>query len=396
MPKPFPKEFRDDVVRVAQSRDPEVTLAQIAKDFGVHVGTLDKWMRQARIEDGEQPGVTRAESDEVRELRKRNRLLEQENEVLRRAAAYFAQAHLPKRYYPLVTELAVAGIPVTVTCRVLKLARQPYYRWLANPVTDSEIVEAYRANALFDAHMDDPEFGHRLLADQAREEGESMADRTAWKITSANGWWSVFGKKKGKNGRKPGPAVHDDLCTVTDEDGRVRHEFTADGPNQLWLTDITEHWTAEGKLYLCAIKDVFGNKIVGYSIGSRMKSRLAVRALENAVAMRGDVAGCVVHSDRGSQFRSRKFLRALTRHRLVGSMGRVASCGDNAAMESFFALLQKNVLDRRAWATREQLRIAIVTWIERTYHRRRRQAALGRLTPVEFETIMNTTVALAA
>ncbi|MET3769798.1 transposase InsO family protein [Marisediminicola sp. UYEF4] len=74
----------------------------------------------------------------------------------------------------------------------------------------------------------------------------------------------------------------------------------------------------------------------------------------------------------------------------------MASRGDNAAMESFFALLQKNVLDRRSWATREQLRIAIVTWIERTYHRRRRQAALGRLTPVEFEVIMNTTAALAA
>lgn len=295
-----------------------------------------------------------------------------------------------------MTELAAAGIPVTVTCRVLKLARQPYYRWLAGPITPSEVVEAYRANALFDAHKDDPEFGHRLLAHEARDAGEAMADRTAWRITTANGWWSVFGKKRGRNGKKPGPAVHDDLCTVTDEKGRVRHEFTADRPNQLWLTDITEHKTSEGKLYLCAIKDVFANKIVGYSIDSRMKSCLAVRALENAVQMRGDVAGCVVHSDRGSQFRSRKFLRALARHRLVGSMGRVASCADNAAMESFFALLQKNVLDRRSWATREQLRIAIVTWIERTYHRRRRQAALGRLTPIEFETIMNTTVALAA
>ena len=80
-----------------------------------------------------------------------------------------------------------------------------------------------------------------------------------------------------------------------------------------------------------------------------MKSSLAVRALENAVAMRGDVAACVVHSDRGSRLRSRKFLRALARHRLIGSMGRVASCGDNAAMESFFALLQKNVLNRRSW-----------------------------------------------
>lgn len=89
-------------------------------------------------------------------------------------------------------------------------------------------------------------------------------------------------------------------------------------------------------------------------------------------------------------------LRALARHHMVGSMGRVGSSGDNAAMESFFALLQKNVLDRHTWTTRDLLRIAIVTWIERTYHRRRRQVRLGRLTPVEFETIMNTTAALAA
>jgi len=158
----------------------------------------------------------------------------------------------------------------------------------------------------------------------------------------------------------------------------------------------TEHRTEEGKLYLCAVKDVYSNRIVGYSISDRMKSRLAVTALESAVARRDSVAGCVVHSDRGSQFRSRKFVRALARHDLVGSMGRAGAAGDNAAMESFFALLQKNVLDRQRWATREQLRIAIVTWIERTYHRRRRQLRLGRLTPVEFETIMTTPATQAA
>ena len=295
-----------------------------------------------------------------------------------------------------MTELAESGIPVTVTCRVLKLSRQPYYRWLAAPITPSEVVEAYRANALFDAHKDDPEFGHRLLADEAAEAGEVMADRTAWRIASSNGWFSAFGKPKRGKGRRPGPPVHDDLCAVVDEDGRVRHVFAAGEPNELWLTDITEHRTAEGKLYLCAIKDVFSGRIVGYSIDSRMKSRLAVQALENAVAMRGDVAGCIVHSDRGSQFRSRKFLRALDRHRLVGSMGRVGAAGDNAAMESFFSLLQKNVLDQQAWATRDELRIAIVTWIERTYHRRRRQTRLGRLTPIEYETIMTTPAAHAA
>jgi transposase InsO family protein len=183
-------------------------------------------------------------------------------------------------------------------------------------------------------------------------------------------------------------------------DDRVQRVFTATAPNQLWVTDITEHRTAEGKLYLCAVKDVHSNRIVGYSIDSRMKSRLAVTAIDNAVARRSvdgaDVAGCIVHSDRGSQFRSRKFVHALNRHQLSGSMGQVGAAGDNAAMESFFALLQKNVLDRHSWATRQQLRIAIVTWIERTYHRRRRQAGLGRLTPIEYEIITPTPVAQAA
>jgi len=155
--------------------------------------------------------------------------------------------------------------------------------------------------------------------------------------------------------------VHDDL---------VKRVFTAQDVNQLWLTDITEHATGEGKLYVCAIKDACSGRIVGYSIDSRMKSRLAVAALNNAVARRDvngvDVAGCVVHSDRGSQFRSRKFVRALTCHELAGSMGRVGTCADNAAMESFFSLLQKNVLNKQTWATRNQLRIAIITWIERT------------------------------
>ncbi len=95
MPRSFPQEFRDDVVRVANSRGPGVTRDQIANDFGIHVGTLDKWMRQAKIDEGAQLGATRADGDELRELRKRNRLLEQEVEVLRRATAYLSQAHLP-------------------------------------------------------------------------------------------------------------------------------------------------------------------------------------------------------------------------------------------------------------------------------------------------------------
>jgi putative transposase len=254
----------------------------------------------------------------------------------------------------------------------------------------SQLAEAYLANAIHDAHRDDPEFGYRFLADEVRQDEQhaAVSDRVVWRICRDNQWWSVFGKPKRGKGSKPGTPSHDDL---------VRRTFSADAPNQLWLTDLTEHRTAEGKLYLCAIKDVFSNRIVGWAIDERMKARLVVAAIEMAVARRdGDVAGCILHSDRGSQFRARKVHRTLARHRMVGSMGQVGSAGDNAAMESFFALLQKNVLDRRRWATRDELRIEIVTWIERTYHHRRRQARLGRLTPIEFEMIMTPQPATAA
>ena len=135
--------------------------------------------------------------------------------MLRRAAAYLSQATCREMMYPLVRELAADGIPVTVTCRVLQLARQPYYRWLGNPVGDRDLEQAYLANAVFDAHRDDPEFGYRLLADEAREAGQQACDRTVWRICAANRWWSSFAAKKGRNGKRPGPAVHDDLVDVS-------------------------------------------------------------------------------------------------------------------------------------------------------------------------------------
>ncbi|TQL47407.1 transposase InsO family protein [Homoserinimonas aerilata] len=292
--------------------------------------------------------------------------------------------------YPLVRELAATGapirVPVAVTCRVLKIAKQPFYRWLRRPVADRDWDEAQLINAAIDVHRDDPVFGYRFIADELADLGFEASERRVWRVCSQQRIWSVFVKKKGGKSRRAGPPVHDDL---------VRRRFAAAGPNQLWLTDITEHWTAEGKVYLCAIKDVFSNRIVGYSIDDNMASQLAVNALRMAIQRRRPV-GTIVHSDRGSQFRSRRFVHELSVAGLTGSMGRVGAAGDNAAMESFFALLQKNLLNQYRWATRQQLRLAIVSWIEATYHRRRRQRALGRLTPIEFETIMTTPAALAA
>ena len=278
--------------------------------------------------------------------------------------------------YPLVLDLAADGIPVATTCRVLGFSTQAFYKWRADPVTDREWADAHLINAAIDIHHDDPAFGYRFIADQLAGHEITASENRVARLCSQQRIWSVFAKKRGLT-RRAGPPVHDDL---------VGRDFTATAPNTVWLTDITEHATAEGKLYMCAIKDVWSTRIVGYSISDRMTAELAVAALRNAIGLRDPVT-TIVHSDRGSQFRSNAFVAALKKAELRGSMGRVGACGDNAAMESFFSLLQKNVLDRQRWATREDLRVAIVIWIERTYHRRRRQRGLGRLTPIEYETL---------
>jgi putative transposase len=282
--------------------------------------------------------------------------------------------------YPLVRDLAAndapVRVPVAVTCRVLGFSTQAFYQWKRDPVSQRDWDDAQLTNAAVDLHVDDPEFGYRLIADHLHEQGLVASENRVHRLCTQQRLWSTHAKKRGLS-RAPGPPVHDDL---------VHRQFRATQPNVMWLTDITEHPTGEGKLYLCAIKDCASNRIVGYSMSSRMTSDLAVAALRNAIALRAP-QGTIVHSDRGSQFRSHTFVATLHQAGLLGSMGRVGACGDNAAMESFFALLQKNVLDRQQWPTREQLRLAIVTWIEKTYHRRRRQRTLGRLTPIEFETI---------
>ncbi|KZX21789.1 DDE-type integrase/transposase/recombinase [Rathayibacter tanaceti] len=129
--------------------------------------------------------------------------------------------------------------------------------------------------------------------------------------------------------------------------------FAASGPDQVWLRDVMEHSTAEGR------------------IDSRTKASLTVSALRNAISRREPV-GAVIHSDRGPQFRSRKFVAEIKAAGVKGSRGEVDAWGDNAAMESFFALLLKNVRGRQCWKTPQDLRLAIVTWIEGTYHHRHR------------------------
>ncbi len=156
-------------------------------------------------------------------------------------------------------------VPVAVACRVLKLSAQGYCKWLQDPVSQRDWDDAHAIDALRGIHEDDPTLGYRFLTDELAGVGITASENRVWRLCSTAGVFASRARRKSKAG-KPGPPVHDDLLAVVDDKGRVRHDFTATAPNVRWLTDITEHPTREGKLYLCAIKDCYSSKIAGYSI----------------------------------------------------------------------------------------------------------------------------------
>ena len=157
--------------------------------------------------------------------------------------------------FPLVLDLAADHIPIAVTCRVLGLSKQAFYQWKTDPVSQRDWDDAHLINAAIDIHHDDPEFGYRFIADELPGHGVKASRNRVARLCAQQRLWSAHAKKRGLN-RRPGPPVHDDL---------VERAFTAEQVDRLWLTDITEHPTAEGKLYLCAIKDACSRRIVGYS-----------------------------------------------------------------------------------------------------------------------------------
>jgi len=168
--------------------------------------------------------------------------------------------------FPLVREMAAVGarfrVPVAVACRVLGRSTQGYYQWLKQPVRPRDWDDAHLINAAVDIHADDPGYGYRFIADELAQTGIVASENRVWRLCSAQRIFSAHSKKRG-SGRKPGPPVHDDLLRVVDPSGRPGRDFTAARPDEKWLTDISEHPTGEGKLYLCAVKDCYSGRIVG-------------------------------------------------------------------------------------------------------------------------------------
>jgi putative transposase len=164
----------------------------------------------------------------------------------------------------------------------------------------------------------------------------------------------------------------------------VERDFARRGPDELWVTDITEHPTREGKLYCCVVLDVFSRLVVGWSIDTSPTATLVTSALGMAIEARGP-SGTLIHSDHGTQFTSWAFTRRALDSGLVPSMGSIGDCYDNAVVEAFWARMQVELLDRQRWNTRLELANAIFEYLEIFHNRKRRHSALGMLTPIEYE-----------
>lgn len=279
--------------------------------------------------------------------------------------------------FRLVQELAADGVHVAVACRVLRVSTSGYYEWRGRAPSARELADrALRATIEAIHAMSRGSYGvPRVHAELRLGQGIRCGRKRVARLMRLAGLQGVFRRKRKRS--EPAPAVHDDL---------VRRRFQADEPDRLWVTDITEHPTREGKVYLAAVLDVFSRRIVGWSIADHLRSELVVDALEMARWRRDPLPGeTVVHSDRGSQYTSWAFGQRLRAAGLLGSMGRVGSAYDNAMMESFFGTLQLELLDRQRWQTRAALAAAIFEWIEAWYNPNRRHSSIDDLSPVEYE-----------
>ena len=281
--------------------------------------------------------------------------------------------------FRLVRELAGDGIDVAVACRVLKVSRSGYYEWVnrlpsARTVEDARLTETIRR-----IHYDSrcTYRAPRVHAELRMGLGLAIGRKRVSRLMRQAGIRGICHRRKTR-GWKPAPATHTDL---------VQRRFSAEAPDRVWFTDITQHRAGDGWVYCCAVLDAFSRRVVGWSIADHIRTELVVDALEMARWQRRPEPGAIVHADRETQYTSWVFGHRLREAGLLGSMGRIASSIDNALIESFWSTMQRELLDRRDWDSLAELAAAIFEWIEGWSNPTRRHSSLGMRSPHLFENL---------
>jgi putative transposase len=268
--------------------------------------------------------------------------------------------------------------PVRTMCRVLRVSPGGYYDWRGRPASGTTERREALVVAIKAIHVEvKARYGSPRIRAELVARGLSCSVNTVAKLMREHG---IAAKTKRKF-RCTTDSNHDRPVAENVVDRRFE-PATAD---RVWTADITYIATGEGWLYLAAVEDLYSRKIVGWSMGPRIDSRLVVDALEMALVARRPGKGLVAHSDRGSQYASEHYQELLARREIVCSMSRRANCWDNSPMESFFASLKKELTHGETFATREQAKASLFEYIEIFYNRVRRHSSLGYLSPAEYE-----------
>jgi len=281
-----------------------------------------------------------------------------------------------------LVEAEKANYPITVLCRTLGVSPAGFYGWrhaqthpCPRRVGDAELVERIREiHRTSRRSYGSPRIHDELVLGEGRRVGRKRIER----LMRINGIVGIHKRRRGCTRRDPDATPSDDL---------VKRQFTPEGQDRLWVSDVTEHPTGEGKVYLAVVVDAWSRRVIGWSIADHMRAELVVDALQMATWRRQPPAGQTVHhSDHGCQYTSWAFGRRLRAAGVLGSMGSIGDAYDNAMAESFFSILQRELLDEQRWATRRQLALAVFEWIEAWYNPHRRHTSIGSLSPIDYET----------
>jgi len=269
--------------------------------------------------------------------------------------------------------------PVTLMCRVMDIKTCGYYAWKKRSESilarnRRELTEEIKL--IFEAKRQ--VYGSPRITQELKDQGRSHSKNYVAKLMKGAGIVAKVGRRKFK-------------CTTDSQHSEpvfpniVQRNFHAIAPNTVWVSDITYIWTTEGWMYLCVFIDLFSRRVVGWSLGERISSKLVTTALQMAIIRRKPGAGLIVHSDRGVQYASKRYRKLLGKYLLCGSMSRKGDCWDNAVAESFFGTLKQEHVPKHGYLSKLQARSSVFEYIEVFYNRERKHSTIGNLTPVEFE-----------
>jgi putative transposase len=263
-------------------------------------------------------------------------------------------------------------------CDALEVSASGYYAWAGRGDSPTAASREALARAIAEVHAEvRGRYGSPRMTAELRARGHACSENTVAGVM----------REYGIRAKAPRRRVRttDSNHGLPVAENRLAREFNVTEPNRAWSADITYIPTAEGWLYLAVVEDLFSRLIVGWAMADHMESRLVVDALEMAIARRRPLAGLLAHSDRGSQYASDHYQRALAAAGVVCSMSEVGQCWDNAPVESFFGRLKCELAPDHVFATRDQARGAIFEYLEVFHNRVRRHSSLGFVSPAEFE-----------